>query len=214
MLKINQFGDLNLAYLLGLYEDYLTDPESVGDELVTFFKSEEFQNLITIHSEETKVENPVTQSPLNVNSDFNIKLIEEDIRKNGHKYANLDPLEINSQKEYALNHNGSTEKLKKLYTDNIGYEFHHLDNKDEITWLQNTIENNQFVLTYDEQLLLLNRITEVDTFEEFLTKHFPAKKWFSIQGEDSLIPILDKIIELFHAYLSTRVLRTNLKRRN
>ncbi len=196
MLKINQFGDLNLAYLLGLYEDYLTDPESVGDELVTFFKSEEFQNLITIHSEETKVENPVTQSPLNVNSDFNIKLIEEDIRKNGHKYANLDPLEINSQKEYALNHNGSTEKLKKLYTDNIGYEFHHLDNKDEITWLQNTIENNQFVLTYDEQLLLLNRITEVDTFEEFLTKHFPAKKWFSIQGEDSLIPILDKIIEL------------------
>ena len=41
MLNINQFGDLNLAYLLGLYDDYLTDPESVGDELVTFFKSEE-----------------------------------------------------------------------------------------------------------------------------------------------------------------------------
>ena len=32
----NQFGDLNLAYILGLYEDYLIDPESVGEDLVIF----------------------------------------------------------------------------------------------------------------------------------------------------------------------------------
>ena len=42
----NQFGDLNLAYILGLYDDYLTDPESVGEDLVIFFNSNEFKNLI------------------------------------------------------------------------------------------------------------------------------------------------------------------------
>ena len=89
---------------------------------------------------------------------------------------------LKPKKDYFINSNGSIEKLKNIYTSTIGYEYHHIDSKEEIEWLQNHIENEKFELNYEEQTNLLNRIIEVDTFEEFLSKHFPAKKWFSIQG--------------------------------
>jgi 2-oxoglutarate dehydrogenase complex, dehydrogenase (E1) component, and related enzymes len=191
----NQFGDLNLAYILGLYDDYLTDPESVGEDLVIFFNSNEFKNLI-----QSSESNILNQNKSNIqetnNKEYENNLVLDDLRKQGHKFADIDPLGLKPKKDYFINSNGSIEKLKNIYTSTIGYEYHHIDSKEEIEWLQNYIENEKFELNYEEQTNLLNRIIEVDTFEEFLSKHFPAKKWFSIQGEDALIPILDKIINL------------------
>ena len=43
MYKNYQFGDLNSAYIMGLYEDYLSDPDNVGLELVDFFESQDFK---------------------------------------------------------------------------------------------------------------------------------------------------------------------------
>ena len=191
----NQFGDLNLAYILGLYDDYLTDPESVGEDLVIFFNSNEFKNLI--QSSESNIPNQhKSDIPEINNKEYENNLVLDDLRKQGHKFADIDPLGLKPKKDYFINSNGSIEKLKNIYTSTIGYEYHHIDSKEEIEWLQNHIENEKFELNYEEQTNLLNRIIEVDTFEEFLSKHFPAKKWFSIQGEDALIPILDKIINL------------------
>lgn len=193
MYKNYQLGDLNSAYIMGLYEDYLTDPDSVGLDLVNFFQSQDFKNILSNLSSERNTFNDITNIV-----ESNDEIIEiENLRKNGHKYAKLDPLSIHPSPDISINANGKTIKLKDLYTSNIGYEFYHLDNQDEINWLIDNIEHsNNTQQSYDQQINLLNRITEIDTFEEFLSKHFPAKKWFSIQGEDSLIPMLDKLIEL------------------
>ncbi len=193
MYKNYQFGDLNSAYIMGLYEDYLSDPDSVGLDLVDFFQSQDFKNILSDLSTEKNTFNDTTNIV-----ESNDEIIEiENLRKNGHKYAQLDPLSIHPVPNIKINTNGKTKKIKELYTSNIGYEFFHLDNQDEINWLIDNIEHsNNTQQSYDQQINLLNRITEIDTFEEFLSKHFPAKKWFSIQGEDSLIPMLDKLIEL------------------
>ncbi len=191
----NQFGDLNLAYILGLYDDYLTDPESVGEDLVFYFNSNEFKNLVK-SSESNNPNQQKSNIPEINNKEYENSFVLDDLRKQGHKFADIDPLGLKTKKDYFINSNGSIEKLKNIYTSTIGYEYHHIDNQEEIEWLQNFIENEKFELNYEEQTNLLNRIIEVDTFEEFLSKHFPAKKWFSIQGEDALIPILDKIINL------------------
>ena len=193
MYKNYQFGDLNSAYIMGLYEDYLSDPDSVGLDLVDFFQSQDFKNILSNLSNEKNT----TFDTTNI-VESNDEIIEiENLRKNGHKYAQLDPLSIHPVPNIKINTNGKTKKIKELYTSNIGYEFYHLDNQDEINWLIDNIEHsNNTQQSYDQQINLLNRITEIDTFEEFLSKHFPAKKWFSIQGEDSLIPMLDKLIEL------------------
>ena len=193
MYKNYQFGDLNSAYIIGLYEDYLTDPDSVGLDLVDFFESDEFKNILSNLNTEKNTSNDTTKI---VKSNDDILEIEN-LRKNGHKYAQLDPLSLHTVPDININANGRTKKLKDLYTSNIGYEFYHLENQDEINWLIDNIENpNNTQQSYDQQINLLDRITEIDTFEEFLSKHFPAKKWFSIQGEDSLIPMIDKFIEL------------------
>ena len=193
MYKNYQFGDLNSAYIIGLYEDYLTDPDSVGLDLVDFFESEEFKNILSNLNTEKNTSNDTTKI---VKSNDGILEIEN-LRKNGHKYAQLDPLSLHTVPDININANGRTKKIKDLYTSNIGYEFYHLENQDEINWLIDNIENpNNTQQSYDQQINLLDRITEIDTFEEFLSKHFPAKKWFSIQGEDSLIPMIDKFIEL------------------
>ena len=193
MYKNYQFGDLNSAYIMGLYEDYLSDPDSVGLDLVDFFQSQDFKNILSNLSTEKNTSFDTTNIV-----ESNDEIIEiENLRKNGHKYAQLDPLSIQPVPNIKINTNGKTKKIKELYTSNIGYEFYHLDNQDEINWLIDNIEHsNNTQQSYDQQINLLNRITEIDTFEEFLSKHFPAKKWFSIQGEDSLIPMLDKLIEL------------------
>ena len=191
MYKNYQFGDLNSAYIMGLYEDYLNDPDSVGLDLVDFFESEEFKNILSNLNAEKNTSNDTTKTVKSNDSSLEI----ENLRKNGHKYAQLDPLSIHTTPD--INVNGGTKKIKDLYTSNIGYEFYHLENQDEINWLIDNIENpNNTPQSYDQQVNLLDRITEIDTFEEFLSKHFPAKKWFSIQGEDSLIPMIDKFIEL------------------
>ena len=193
MYKNYQFGDLNSAYIMGLYEDYLSDPDSVGLDLVDFFQSQDFKNILSNLSTEKNTSFDTTN--IVVSNDEIIEI--ENLRKNGHKYAQLDPLSIHPVPDININANGKTKKIKELYTSNIGYEFYHLDNQDEINWLIDNIEHsNNTQQSYDQQINLLNRITEIDTFEEFLSKHFPAKKWFSIQGEDSLIPMLDKLIEL------------------
>ena len=191
MYKNYQFGDLNSAYIMGLYEDYLNDPDSVGLDLVDFFESEEFKNILSNLNTEKNTSNDTIKTVKSNDDSLEI----ENLRKNGHKYAQLDPLSIHTTPD--INVNGGTKKIKDLYTSNIGYEFYHLENQDEINWLIDNIENpNNTPQSYDQQINLLDRITEIDTFEEFLSKHFPAKKWFSIQGEDSLIPMIDKFIEL------------------
>ena len=139
----NQFGDLNLAYILGLYDDYLTDPESVGEDLVIFFNSNEFKNLI-----QSSESNILNQNKSNIqetnNKEYENNLVLDDLRKQGHKFADIDPLGLKPKKDYFINSNGSIEKLKNIYTSTIGYEYHHIDSKEEIEWLQNYIENEKF----------------------------------------------------------------------
>ena len=133
MYKNYQFGDLNSAYIMGLYEDYLNDPDSVGLDLVDFFESEEFKNILSNLNTEKNTSNDTTKL-VKINDDI---LEIENLRKNGHKYAQLDPLSIHITPD--ININGKTKKLKDLYTSNIGYEFYHLENQDEINWLIDNI---------------------------------------------------------------------------
>ena len=60
MYKNYQFGDLNSAYIMGLYEDYLTDPDSVGLDLVDFFQSQDFNNILSNLNSEKNTFNDTT----------------------------------------------------------------------------------------------------------------------------------------------------------
>ena len=64
-------------------------------------------------------------------------------------------------------------------------------------WLQRRMESteNRLQLTRDEQMRILTRLTDAVIFEEFIRKKFVGAKSFSLEGSESLIPLLDLAIE-------------------
>lgn len=88
------------------------------------------------------------------------------------------------------------EYLKEIYTKSIAYEFDHVHNVEEKNWLMERIETGSLnsILPKEKRLNLLKRLTEVEEFEKFLHKTFVGQKRFSIEGLDTLVPIIDEII--------------------
>ncbi|HVS19742.1 MAG TPA: 2-oxoglutarate dehydrogenase E1 component [Planctomycetota bacterium] len=89
------------------------------------------------------------------------------------------------------------ERLRRTYCGSIGVQFMHIDDLALKRWLQERMENteNRIVLTREEQLRILTRLTDAVIFEDFVQKKFLGAKSFSLEGCESLIPLLDLAIE-------------------
>lgn len=87
--------------------------------------------------------------------------------------------------------------LHNTYCRSIGVQFMHIDDHEVRQWLQERMEStqNRLTLSRDEQLRILTRLTDAVVFEEFLRKKFIGAKSFSLEGSESLIPLLDVAIE-------------------
>ena len=89
-------------------------------------------------------------------------------------------------------------RLRGLYSSNVGFEFDHLGNATERSWLREQIESGrvQQSLSVGEKKAILRRLTEVDALERFIGRVYQGYKRFSIEGTDSLVPILDVAIDM------------------
>jgi 2-oxoglutarate dehydrogenase E1 component len=88
-------------------------------------------------------------------------------------------------------------RLRNTYCRWIGVQFMHIDEISVRDWLQERMERteNRLPLERDEQLRILTKLTDAVVFEEFLQKRYPGAKSFSLEGAESLIPLLDLAIE-------------------
>ena len=88
------------------------------------------------------------------------------------------------------------ERLRQIYSGPIGYETDQIQHHDERNWIREAAESRCFFTSFDadRQRELLDRLTEVESFERFLHKTFPGQKRFSIEGNDMLVPMIDSII--------------------
>ena len=89
------------------------------------------------------------------------------------------------------------ERLRNTYCRSIGVQFMHMDDLGVRQWLQDRMEEseNRLSLSRKEQLRILTRLTDAVIFEEFIQKRFTGAKSFSLEGAESLIPLLDLAIE-------------------
>ena len=87
-------------------------------------------------------------------------------------------------------------RLRQIYCSTTGHDYNHVFVPDERVWLRQAVESGQFRPPKDpiDGTKLLNRITQVETFERFLHRTFPGKTRFSIEGLDMMVPIIDEII--------------------
>ncbi len=89
------------------------------------------------------------------------------------------------------------EHLRNTYCRSIGVQFMHIDDIRIKMWLQDKMEGTQNTrhLSTDEQVRILTKLTDGEIFEQFIHKKFVGAKRFSLEGAESLIPLLDMAIE-------------------
>ena len=145
-------------------------------------------------------------------------------RENGHLIAALDPLGHNPTShplldlgEYGFTqadldltlHGGNfrglpsaklrdlLEALRQTYCGTLGIEYADLAEKEQRDWLQERMEprRNRPDLTPEDRVRVLSRLIQAEDFERFLQAKFPTQKRFSLEGGESLIPLLDVIVE-------------------
>ncbi len=89
------------------------------------------------------------------------------------------------------------EQLRDTYCRYIGVQYMHIDDFNVRRWLQERMEPvaNRRHVTRASQLRILTKLTDAVIFEEFTRKKFLGAKTFSLEGCESLIPLLDLAIE-------------------
>ncbi len=87
--------------------------------------------------------------------------------------------------------------LQETYTGSIGAQYMYLTSTKEKRWFQRRLEEPRARpnLTVEEKLWLLKSLTAAEGLEKYLHNRYVGQKRFSLEGGDSLIPMLDELIQ-------------------
>ncbi|MEQ1516157.1 MAG: 2-oxoglutarate dehydrogenase E1 component [Usitatibacteraceae bacterium] len=103
--------------------------------------------------------------------------------------------------------NGQTDKaklkdivsaLKKTYCGTVGVEYMYINDTEQKRWIREQFESiqSQPSLNKEEKQFLLERLTAAETLEKYLHTRYVGQKRFSLEGGETLIPLLDDIIQV------------------
>ncbi len=84
--------------------------------------------------------------------------------------------------------------LRNAYCRTTGIEYMHISEPEEKRWIQQRVEGVQHDIDKDEQLHILERLNAAEALEKFLATKYVGQKRFGIEGAESTIPILDKLL--------------------
>ncbi|MEV5612286.1 multifunctional oxoglutarate decarboxylase/oxoglutarate dehydrogenase thiamine pyrophosphate-binding subunit/dihydrolipoyllysine-residue succinyltransferase subunit [Streptomyces sp. NPDC052225] len=143
-------------------------------------------------------------------------------RVRGHVMADTDPLEYRQRKhpDLDINEHGLTlwdlerefavggfagKSMMKLrdilgvlrdsYVRTVGIEFMHIQDPKQRKWIQDRVERPHSKPEREEQLRILRRLNAAEAFETFLQTKFVGQKRFSLEGGESVVPLLDAVID-------------------
>jgi 2-oxoglutarate dehydrogenase E1 component len=209
----------NAEYLEAQYAKFKSDPASVPADLHAFFRGFELgagKGGATFSAASAGENASSFQAAVD-------ELIQA-YRDWGHLSARLDPfgrerprpetlsLEYHGLSEADLDrpvHTGSVklpdtatlrrvvEQLEETYCRHIGFEVTHVRTIEERNWLIDRVEQHRGTvpLTRGERAHILERLIRAEEFEGFLGRRYPGDKRFSLEGSESLIPLLEHLIE-------------------
>ncbi|MGH7874805.1 MAG: thiamine pyrophosphate-dependent enzyme, partial [Candidatus Binatia bacterium] len=215
-------GLANLPYVEELHSKYLARPSSVSDEWQRYFAKASLNGehgVPTGNGTQAATGPRPTMFPTAPLDDM-----IEAYRTFGHRKARIDPLNLRNITVAALEPEAYgfaaahlsklvvsatmpttvpltlqelIDRLETIYCGSIGFEFMHITDSEIKTWIQSRIEStdNRAPLDRDDQIRILARLNDAQGFEQFIRKKFLGAKSFSLEGAESLIPLLDLAIE-------------------
>jgi 2-oxoglutarate dehydrogenase E1 component len=83
--------------------------------------------------------------------------------------------------------------LRDAYCRTTGFEYMHLQDPEQRKWFQDELEHPYSKPSREEQLRILSKLNAAEAFETFLQTKFVGQKRFSLEGGESLIPLLDAL---------------------
>jgi len=85
--------------------------------------------------------------------------------------------------------------LRDAYCRRIGVEYMHIQEPDQKAWIQQHVEGVHPSFDTAEQLHILDRLNAAEAFERFLHTKYTGHKRFGLEGAESLIPLLDEVLD-------------------
>ncbi|WNB89390.1 multifunctional oxoglutarate decarboxylase/oxoglutarate dehydrogenase thiamine pyrophosphate-binding subunit/dihydrolipoyllysine-residue succinyltransferase subunit [Glutamicibacter protophormiae] len=85
-------------------------------------------------------------------------------------------------------------RLRDAYCRTVGVEYMHIQEPEQREWFQSKLERDYQKPAREEQFHILERLNAAEAFETFLQTKYVGQKRFSLEGGESLIPLLDAII--------------------
>ena len=213
-------GNWNSKLLEENYECWKQDKESVPKEWNAFFEGFE----LGLTQSEDLLEGSHATGPEDEALERRADSLVYSYRTLGHTVARLDPLASSPLENplLALKQIGFTEsdlertvsskyfrdgksmllrqmlsELRSIYSDTIGIEFMHIQDPRVRNWIRDRIENRGRENRKDPELhrAILRQLYEAETFEHFLHTRYVGQKRFSLEGAESLLVILDTILQ-------------------
>ncbi|MCQ4042828.1 multifunctional oxoglutarate decarboxylase/oxoglutarate dehydrogenase thiamine pyrophosphate-binding subunit/dihydrolipoyllysine-residue succinyltransferase subunit [Streptantibioticus rubrisoli] len=85
--------------------------------------------------------------------------------------------------------------LRDSYCRTVGIEFMHIQDPKQRKWIQDRVERPHTKPEREEQLRILRRLNAAEAFETFLQTKYVGQKRFSLEGGESVIPLLDAVLD-------------------
>lgn len=214
--KFVDAGFCNADLIEDLYERYWENPSHIDSSWQEFFSDPVFAK------EDVKKS---SLAPLNEADALKLYKLLQAYRTYGHFEADINPIDTIPPEpfpELSLSHIGFTsedlnknfpslglsregeiplkrivENLRHTYCGKIGFEFMHADNLEMAAWIQNEAERRcgSSQLSIEEKKKILQHLNKSELFEVFLHTKYSGQKRFSLEGGETLIPMLGAIIE-------------------
>ena len=221
--KYSFLNAAHTAYFADLYDQYLKKPDSVEPSWRAFFQGYDF-GAESYGLDGEIVEGVSTQIPEHVQKEFQVIKLIDGYRSRGHLFTKTNPVRARRKyaptleiENFNLSESDLSTKfsageiiglgptnlqniidhLERIYCDSIGVEYMYIRQPEEIDWIQNklNINDNHSKFSAEEKKNILRKLNEAVSFETFLHTKYVGQKRFSLEGNESLIPALDAMIE-------------------
>jgi len=222
MTDLQYITNAHPAYIEGLYQDFVKDPNSVDADLRKFFEGYDFAVSNQAPSGTSTSLNAPVGATTPLGKEFAVYQLIYAYRKKGHlgaktnpirerkdRHANLDlhffglsdadlPTEFEAGQFAGLGRTSLQKIISHLqtcYTHHVGVEISALNDQKKIDWLTHAVEQTLLQpVSLPQKKRILQKLNEGVMFEKFLQTKYVGQKRFSLEGGETTIAALDAII--------------------
>lgn len=226
--KYSFLNAAHTAYFADLYDQYLKNPDAIEPSWRAFFQGYDFGSE-NYGMDGEIVEGVSAQIPEHLQKEFQVVKLIDGYRNRGHLFTKTNPVRARRKyaptleiENFGLSKDDlntvfsageiigigtSTlqsiiDHLESIYCDSIGVEYMYIRKPEEIQWIQEklNVNDNHPKFSPDQKKNILRKLNEAVSFENFLHTKYVGQKRFSLEGNESLIPALDAMIETAAEY--------------